>query len=76
MELNPKKAIGQDKIATKIVLSANIIDSHLVNINNEDITKSFFSEGAKISSPKPIFKKKGYEKIENYKPFSILNCSS
>ena len=58
-ELNAKKATGPDKIPPKIVrLSANIIDSHLANINNSDLLKHSFSEDAKTASARPIFKKK------------------
>ena len=76
-ELNAKKATGPDKIPPKIVrLSANIIDSHLTNIINSDLLKDSFSEDAKTASVRPIFKKKERDKIENYRPVSILNCFS
>ena len=76
-ELDPKKATGLDKIPPKIVkMSANVIDSHLANIINNDITKNVFSEKAKVASVRPIFKKNEREKIENYRPVSILNCFS
>ena len=42
-ELDPKKATGFDKIPSKIVkMSANVIDPHLANIINYDITKNVF----------------------------------
>ena len=56
-------------------MSANVIDSHLGNINN-DITKNVFSEKAKVASVRPIFKKNDHEKIDNYMLVSILNCFS
>ena len=75
-KLNPDKATGPDKIPPKIViLSANIIDSHLANIINYDLDNSF-SEGAKIATVRPIYKKSDRDKIENYRPVSILNCFS
>ena len=75
--LDPKKATGLDKIPPKIVkMSAHIIDSHLANIINNNITKNAFSEKAKVASVRPIFKKNEREKIENYRPVSILNCFS
>ena len=56
--LNPNKAIGPDKIPPKIViLSANIIDSHLANIINHDLDNNSFSEDAKITTVRPIYKK-------------------
>ena len=35
-----------------------------------------FSEKAKVAYVRPIFKKNGREKNENYRPVSILNCFS
>ena len=65
-ESDPKKATGLDKIPPKIVkLSANVIDSRLGNIINNDITKNVFSEQAKVAYVKPIFKKNDRVKIEN-----------
>ena len=62
-----KKATGPDKILPKIVrLSDNIIDLHLTNIINSDLLKDSFSEHAKTTSVRPIFKKKEHDKIENY----------
>ena len=76
-EVNAKKTTGPDKIPPKIVrLSANIIDSHLTNIINSDLLKDSFSEDAKTASVRPIFKKKERDKIEYYRPVSILNCFS
>ena len=44
-ELDPKKARDLDKIPSKIVkMSANVIDSHLANFINNDITKTGFQE--------------------------------
>ena len=38
--------------------------------------KCSFSEGAKIASVRPIYKKKSRNEIENYRPVSILNAFS
>ena len=73
-ELNAKKVTGPDKISRKIVrLSINIVDPHLTSIVNSDLQKDSFSENAKTASVRPFFKKKECEKIENYRPLSILN---
>ena len=57
-KLNPNKATGPDKIPPKIViLSVNIIDSHLANIINHDLNNNSFFEGAKIATVRPIYKK-------------------
>ena len=59
-------------------LSTNIIDPYLTNIINtdSDLLKDSFSEDAKATSVRRIFKKKEPDKIENYRPVSILNCLS
>ena len=76
-KLNPNKATGSDKILPKIViLSGNIIYSHLANIINHDKNNNRFSEGAKIATVRPIYKKSDRDKIENYRPVSIVNCFS
>ena len=75
--INPKKATGPDKIPPKMVkLSANIIDSHLMNIINNDLSNKSFSNEAKIAKVRPIYKKQSRDKIENYRPVSIFNCFS
>ena len=72
-----KKATGSDRIPPKIVkLSSNIIDSHLTSIINSDLLKDSFFGDAKTASLRSIFKKKERDKIENYRPVSILNCFS
>ena len=67
-KLNPNKATGPDKILPKIViLSANIIGYQLANIINHDIDNNSYSEGAKIATVHPIYKKSDRDKIENYR---------
>ena len=75
--LDITKATGPDSIPPKLVkLSSNIIDSHLCNIINQDIENANFSDGAKVASVRPIFKKKERIEIENYRPVSVLNVFS
>ena len=70
--INTKKATGPEKIPPKMVkLSANIIDSHLMNIINNDLSNNSFSNEAKVATVRSICKKKSCDKIENYKPVSI-----
>ena len=40
------------------------------------LQRMLFSEEAKVAPARPIFKKNEREKIENYRPVSILNCFS
>ena len=69
--LNPNKAIVPDKILPKIViLSANIIDSHLANIINHDLDNNSFSEDAKITTVRPIYKKNDRMKLKILNYFS------
>ena len=75
--LNPKKATGPDKIPVKIVkLATSVIDSHLTNIINNDLSNNAFSDSAKLASVRPIYKKDDRNEIKNYRPVSILNCFS
>ena len=75
--LNPEKATGPDKIPGKIVnLVASIIDSHLTNRINNDLSKNTFSDFAKLASVTPIYKIDDRNEIKNYGPVSILNCFS
>ena len=61
----------------KIVkLSANIVDSHLMNIINNDLSNNSFSNEAKVATVQSIYKNKSRDKIENYRPVSILSCFS
>ena len=55
-------------------MSGNVINSHLVKIINNNITKNAFSEKAKVASARPIFKNNEREKIKNYRPANILIC--
>ena len=76
MNINPKKAAGPDKIPPKIVnLSANMIDSHLMNFINNDLSNNCLSNEAKVATVRPIYKK-SRNKIKNYRPVSILSCFS
>ena len=75
--INIKKTTGPDTIPPKLgKLSADVIDSHLCNIINLDIDKNDFSDGGKIASVRPMFKKKPRQELENYRPVSILNTFS
>ena len=75
--LDAKKAIELDKIPVKVVkMSAYIINKHLTNIINNDLSRNSFMDSAKIASVKSIFKKEERTDIENYRPVSILNCFS
>ena len=53
-----------------------MIDSHLTNIINHDLDENSLFEGAKIATVCPICKKNDRDKVENYRPVSMLNCFS
>ena len=72
--LNPRKATGPDGIPVKILkIARNVIDSHLTNIINRDIKGNKFSEDVKTAPVRPLHKKNDGDKIQNYRPVSILN---
>ena len=54
-------------------MSADIIDCHIANITNNDISNTTFFENAKTATVRPIFKKGDRTEIKNYKPVSLLN---
>ena len=54
-------------------MSANVIDCHLANVMNNDISLKKYSKHAKTATVRPIFKKDGRAKIKNYRPVSLLN---
>ena len=75
--LDPKKATGPDGIPIKVIkYASNVIDSHLCNIIIKDLELNKYSEELKTALVRPIFKKNEREKIENYRPVSILNGMS
>ena len=72
--LNPRKATGPDGIPVKILkIARNAIDSHLTNIINRDIKENKVSEDAKTALIRPLHEKNDRDKIQNYRPVSILN---
>ena len=72
--LNPRKATGPDGIPVKILkIARNVIVSHLTNIINRDIKEKKFSEDAQTALVRPLYKKNGRDKIQNYIPVNILN---
>ena len=75
--LNPKKATGPDGIPIKTIkYASNAIDSHSSNIIAKDLEINKYSEEPKTALVRPIFKKNERNKIENYRPVSILNGMS
>ena len=75
--LDPKKPTGPDGIPIKIIKHAlNIIDSHFCNIIKKDLRKNKYSEEPKTALVRPIFKKNERNKLENYRPVSILSGMS
>ena len=70
--LNLKRAKGPEAISAKFVkMSANILDSHLVNIVNNDISLNKYSKHAKTTTVRPIFKKEDRIRVKHYGPVSL-----
>ena len=71
--LNKNKAKGPDGISTKFVkMSASVIDCHLANIINNDMSNNNYSEHAKTVTVRSIFKEDDRTKIKNYRSVSLL----
>ena len=72
--LNPNKATGPDHIPLKISkTAANVIDSHLAYIINQDFKENKFSENTQTALVRPIYKKDDRDKIKNCRPAGHLN---
>ena len=52
------------------------MDSHPCNIINKGLESNSFTDGAKIASVRPIYKKISRHQLENYGPVSMLNAFS
>ena len=75
--LSTDKATGPDGILVKFIkLSANVIDNHLANIINKVKDLSRYSENAKITNIRSIFKKDKRTKVKNYQSVRLLNIYS
>ena len=75
--LSPNNANDPDRIPLKIIkTAANVIDSHLAYITSKYLKENKFSENAKTTLVKPIYKKDDGDKIKNYGPVSLLNSFS
>ena len=75
--LNVNKAKRPDGISAKFVkMSANVIDCHLANIINNDISSNKYSKHAKTATVRTIFKKDDRANTKNYRPVSLLNIFS
>ena len=57
-------------------MSANVIDCHLANIINNDISLNKYCKHAKTAKVRPIFKKDERKNINSYRPVSLLNIFS
>ena len=47
-----------------VKLATNIIDSHLLNISNNELLRNSFSNSAKVASVRPIFQKVDWTNIK------------
>ena len=74
LTLFTNKATGPDDIPAKFVqMSDNVSDCHLSNIIVYDISKNKYSDHAKTTTVRPVFKKDDRTKIKNYWPVRLSN---
>ena len=75
--LDTTKSTGADCVPSKVIkLAADIIDEHLTNIINNDISQRSFSKNSKTAYTSTIFKKLGRLKIINYRPICVLRLNT
>ena len=71
---NARKATIPDFIPLKVIkFASNVIYSHLCNIIIKGLEKNKYLYEPKAALVRPIFMKNERNKIENYRPISILN---
>ena len=70
--LNVNKARRPDGISAKFVNMSAVIDCHLANIINNDISLNKYSKHAKTTTVRPNFKKDNITNIKNYRPVSLF----
>ena len=75
--LNSKKATGFDGISAKLLkIAAPVIGNYITKICNKSIQSGIFPETWKHAKIQPIHKKGPKDKVENYRPISILSIVS
>ena len=73
--LKSKNTTGYDGISNKILKHcAHIIRKPLTYICNRSLTTGIFSERCKFAIVRPIYKKGGYNEMNNYRPISLLTA--
>ena len=76
-KIDVRKAIGEDRIPTKILkLTSDILCPYLTTTINRSIKEMHFPEYAKRAAVTPIYKSGTKAVKKNYRPVSILNSFS
>ena len=76
-QTDPKKVTGPETIPLKLIkMSPNVTGKYLCKIINTNIENYNVLDNTKVATGKPIYKKKPRNKLENYKPVSLLNTFS
>lgn len=75
--LNNKKTVGLDGVSSKILKECkeHLLD-HLLHIINHSLKQGVFPDKLKEGKILPIYKTGDKERVENYRPISILNVIS
>ena len=74
MSLNKSNATGSDDLTSKALqLSANIIAPVLTFIINKSFVLGTFPDSFKTAKVTPVYKKGSSDKVENYRPISLLS---
>ena len=77
-QLNPRKAIGDDKIPLALIkVAAEPLSTPISIAINNSFKHNIFPSNAKVACVKPVDKKtENKDSISNFRPVSILNTFS
>jgi hypothetical protein len=74
--LNPSKASGPDTVSPRMLKeTSKSIAPSLTRIFNYSLATSKFPDDWKVANITPLHKKNDKQKIQNYRPISLLSCT-
>ena len=68
----PNKAVGLDKVSSRLLDDADIVAPSLTSLFNISINTGCFPSTWKLAKISPLFKKGSKQDPSNYRPISVL----